>query len=268
MRMSVYILLILMQLQLFAQDTLAVSVPSNDINVVQDIMGSTKEVADSAYAKGDYTSAVSLYESVIANNGEATDVYYNLGNAYYKTNEIAKAILNYERALLLDPSDSDIRFNLELAQSKTVDKVSEGYNIFFMQWLNSLINTFSMTTWCIVGVVSFIVLLVSLLLLFFNNNITVRKSSFTIALLMLLLTLFANLSAYSHYNKLTNRTDAIILMPSVTAKSTPDESGTNLFVIHEGRKVKVTDDTMRNWKEIELEDGTVGWVPANSLEII
>ena len=103
-----------------------------------------------------------------------------------------------------------------------------------------------------------------------NNriNVTVRKTAFPIAIIMLVATLFANIAAYHHYDNLTNRVEAVIIAPSVTAKSTPDESGTNLFVIHEGRKVKITDDSMKNWTEIELEDGTVGWVPALSLETI
>lgn len=267
MRIYLYILLMFVQICAFAQDTIAVSVQSDNVSAIYNGQP-TKEMADSAYAKGDYTSAVSIYEALIANEGEAVAVYYNLGNAYYKKNDIAKAILNYERALLLDPSDKDVRFNLELAQSKTIDKVAEKYNIFFMQWLHSAIDALSMKTWCIVGVVAFIVLLSSLLFLFFNNRVAVRKIAFVLSISMLLVTLFANLSAYTHYADLTNRSAAIILSPSVTAKSTPDESGTNLFVIHEGHKVNVTDDTMRNWKEIELEDGTVGWVPASSLELI
>ena len=86
---------------------------------------SAKIIADSAYVKGDYKAAIEAYETILTNEGEAADVYYNLGNAYYKSENIAKAILNYERALLLNPSDEDVAFNLELARSKTVDKVAD-----------------------------------------------------------------------------------------------------------------------------------------------
>lgn len=230
--------------------------------------GVTKETGDSAYAKGDYAAATAAYETLLAEQGEAPELYYNLGNAYYKSNEIAKAILNYERALLLDPNDPDTRFNLELAQSKTVDKVSEGYNIFFVQWLHAVINSLDINTWSVIGIISFIIFLVSLIMLFFGKSISLRKGSFAAAIFMFVLALFANLSALHHHHKLTHRTSAIILVPSVTAKSTPDESGTNLFVLHEGRKVEVTDDTMQHWKEISLEDGTVGWVPAGAIEVI
>lgn len=229
---------------------------------------SGKVVGDSAYSKGDYTAAIAAYETLLAQEGEAAEVYYNLGNAYFKNGEIAKSILNYERALLLDPNDSDIRFNLELAQSKIVDKVSEGYTIFFMQWLYAVVNSLGVGVWSVIGIVSFIVLLAALLLLFFSNSISLRKTGFTLAVLMLIVTLFANLSALHHHYNYTHRTAAIIIAPSVTAKSTPDDSGTTLFVLHEGRKVRIADDTMKNWKEIELEDGTIGWIPSSSLEVI
>lgn len=250
MKKIVYILLMIMPMLAMAQ---------------QDV---TKVIGDSAYAKGDYAAAISAYETLLAEEGEAAELYYNLGNAYYKNDEIAKAILNYERALLLDPNDEDAKFNLEIAKSKTVDKVSEEYNIFFMQWLYAVINALSITSWSIIAIASFIILLISLLMLFFSNRVGMRKVGFGIAIGMFIITLFANLSALHHYNKYNYRNKAIILSPSVTAKSTPDESGTNLFVIHEGRKVEITDDTMKNWKEISLEDGTMGWVPSSSLEVI
>lgn len=249
-----------------AQDTITTRpTVADNVSLVND---ATKENADSAYIKGDYSSAISVYESILSEGKESAEIYYNLGNAYYKNNETAKAILNYERALLLNPGDGDTRFNLELAQSKTVDKVSEGYRIFFVQWIEAVINAMGMKTWCIVGSVTFLVLLISLLFFFFNSRIFVRKIAFFVALAMLFVTIFANIAAYSHYCKMAYRDTAIIIIPSVTAKSTPDDSGTNLFVIHEGRKVKVRDDSMSNWKEIELEDGTVGWIPATALEII
>ncbi len=263
MKRIVIMILTVLPFAVLAQDsTMVVSTPvSTEIPI-------TKALADSTYAQNDYISSIGMYETILQNNGEAAEIYYNLGNAYYKNNNIAKSILNYERALLLNPGDEDIRFNLTLAQSKIVDKVSERYQIFFMNWLYAIINSFNMTTWSVVGIASFILLLVALLIFLFNNNITLRKTGFTIAIVMLFVTLFANCSAYYHYNKLTDRNNAIIMSPSVTAKSTPSDSGTSLFVIHEGRKVKIIDDTMSSWKEIELEDGTQGWVPVSVLERI
>ena len=227
-----------------------------------------KIAADSAYVKGDYKVAIEIYESLAANNGESADVYYNLGNAYYKSENIAKAVLNYERALLLNPDDEDIRFNLELARSKTVDKVAPEYKFFLMEWLEGIINLLSISAWSVLAVVSFVVMLLTLLLFLFGKSVSTKKTGFIIALFSLFITIFANLSALHRYHYLTERNDAVIMEPSVTAKSTPSNSGTELFVIHEGRKVKISDDSMREWTEIELEDGNKGWIPSSSLERI
>lgn len=227
-----------------------------------------KVAADSAYVKGDYKAAIEIYESLAANNGESADVYYNLGNAYYKSENIAKAVLNYERALLLNPDDEDIRFNLELARSKTVDKVAPEYKFFLMEWLEGIINLLSISAWSVLAVVSFVVMLLTLLLFLFGKSVSTKKTGFIIALFSLFITIFANLSALHMYHYLTERNDAVIMEPSVTAKSTPSNSGIELFVIHEGRKVKISDDSMREWTEIELEDGNKGWIPSSSLERI
>lgn len=255
MRVVTYILLFILPCLAVAQGSEAV-------------IAHTKAAGDSLYISNDYAGAITAYEHIIATEGEAADIYYNLGNAYYKSDEIAKAILNYERALLLAPNDEDIKFNLALAQSKIVDKVSEPYRIFFAVWVENIINLFAMGTWAVVAIATFVLLLLAVLLFLFSNRIGARKTGFIFAVLMFVITIFANVAAWHHYDKMTNRTGAIIMQPSVTAKSTPDNSGTDLFVIHEGRKVNITDDTMKGWKEIELEDGTMGWVPAAVLEKI
>lgn len=228
----------------------------------------SKSMGDSAYAKGNYAEAISVYENLLENVGESSELHYNLGNAYYKAENIAKAILAYERALLLKPGDEDIAFNLELARSKTVDKVAPTYKFFIIEWIENIVNWASMQTWCIVGVIFFIMLLILSLAFLFGKSIIIRKVCFFSALVCLFITLFANFAALHLYHYLTERTDAIVLQPSVTAKSTPSNTGTDLFVIHEGRKVKISDDSMQGWKEIELEDGNIGWIPAESIEKI
>lgn len=228
----------------------------------------SKAVGDSAYANGNYAEAISVYENLLENIGESSELHYNLGNAYYKAENIAKAILAYERALLLNPGDEDIAFNLQLARSKTVDKVAPTYKFFIIEWTENIVNLASMQTWCVAGIIFFIMLLVLSLAFLFGKSIIIRKVCFFSALVCLFITLFANFAAMHLYHYLTERTDAIVLQPSVTAKSTPSNTGTDLFVIHEGRKVKISDDSMQGWKEIELEDGNIGWIPAESIEKI
>ena len=228
----------------------------------------SKAQADSAYINNDFASAVYLYENILANQGESADVYYNLGNSYYKMDNIAKAILNYEKALLLNPGNGDIRFNLELAQSKTVDKVTPMSEMFFITWTKSLINTMNEKGWARMGITTFIIMLVALALYFFSKKIALKKTSFMVAVIMLLVCIISNIFASSQKTDAQNHDTAIIMAPSVTVKSTPNEGGTELFILHEGRKVNIKDNTMREWKEIQLEDGNAGWVPASVIEII
>ena len=228
----------------------------------------TKAQADSAYINNDFASAVYLYENILTNQGESADVYYNLGKSYYKMDNIAKAILNYEKALLLNPGNGDIRFNLELAQSKTVDKVTPMSEMFFITWTKSLVNTMNEKGWAKMGITTFIIMLAALALYFFSKKIALKKTGFMVAVAMLLVCILSNIFASSQKTDAQNHDTAIIMAPSVTVKSTPNEGGTELFILHEGRKVNIKDNTMREWKEIQLEDGNAGWVPASVIEII
>ena len=253
------------------KDSLQAIVGDSIGNSLQQISSSLEDAAkaegDSAYMKNDYASAIQIYEALL-NRGEAADIYYNLGNSYYKAGDIAKAILNYERALLLQPGNGDIRANLEIARSKTVDKVEPVPEIFFVSWTKSLINSMSVDSWAVCGVVCFILLIVSLYLFIFSKQIVLKKAGFISGIVFLAVTILANVFANQQKDELTNRNSAIVINPSVTVRSTPSESGTSLFILHEGHKVGVKDGSMKDWKEIRLEDGKVGWVPASAIEII
>ena len=227
----------------------------------------TKAEGDSAYMRNDFAAAIEIYEALLQ-NGEAPEVYYNLGNSYYKSGDIARAILNYERALLLAPGNADIRANLEVARAKTIDKVTPVPEIFFVAWTKSLINCLSVDAWAKYGIAFFLLLLVSLALFFFSKQTRWKKAGFFCGLVSLVFTIVCNVFAAQQKSALTQRNKAIIVAPSVTVRSTPSESGTSLFVLHEGCKVEIKDNTMHEWKEITLEDGKVGWVPASDIEVI
>lgn len=269
-------IILMASVTLFGQDAVLNDSVSSDsltksdasaFSAAKQIVNATKAEGDSAYIKNDFASAIQIYESLLQ-QGEAPEIYYNLGNCYYKTDDIARAILNYERALLLSPGNTDIRANLEIARSKTIDKVTPVPEIFFITWIKSLVNSQSSDAWARTGIISFLLLLVSLAIFFFTQHIKWKKIGFSAAILFLIVTVLSNLFASQQKSYLTNRNDAIILSPSVTVRSTPSESGTSLFVLHEGRKVEIKDNSMREWKEIRLEDGKVGWVPSSSIEVI
>ncbi|MBO7141212.1 MAG: tetratricopeptide repeat protein [Prevotella sp.] len=227
----------------------------------------TKADADSAYVQGNYQKAIELYSELLK-EGQSADVYYNLGNAYYRTEEITQAILAYERALLLSPGDADIRFNLQLARTKTIDKMVPQSEFFAVTWYRSLVNQMSVDGWARMSLVLLALTIVLALLYLFASPVWLRKVGFFGGLLALLFFLLANLFAWQQKQTLNHRDGAIIIQSAVPVKSTPSTSGTDLFILHEGTKVTVTDDTMQDWKEIRMPDGKVGWVETAQIEII
>ena len=238
------------------------------MSVCQVSWAATKADADKAYQENDFASAIQQYEAILDDGQESAAIYYNLGNSYYKSENIAKSILNYERALLLNPSDGDTRFNLELAKSKTIDKVTPASEVFIVTWIRSLTNLMSEAAWAKLGIVSFILILAGFILYLFGNKLVLRKIGFIGAIVFVIVCICANLFADAQKEKLVVRTGAIVMSPTVTVRSTPNESGTELFVLHEGTKIFVEDNAMKGWKEIRLEDGNKGWVPTESIEVI
>lgn len=244
------------------------SISADPLMITDNVPGAiSKSAGDSAYIKEDYATAAQIYEGLLS-DGESADVYYNLGNSYYKLGEIAKSILNYERALLLQPGNGDIRANLEVARAKAIDKVELVPEIFFISWIKSLINIMSVDAWAWWGIVSFLFFIVALYFFIFSKQVVLKKIGFTASIVLLIITVCANIFASEQKEHLENRTSAIVMNPSVIVRSTPSESGTSLFILHEGRKVSIKDKSMREWTEISLEDGKVGWVPASSIEVI
>ena len=227
----------------------------------------TKADGDQAYRDGDYQQAITLYEEVLT-AGVSADVYYNLGNAYYRMDDMAHAILNYERALLLSPGDADIRFNLQMARSHTSDKIAPETEMFFVTWYRSLINLMSVDGWAYLSLVALALAIVLLLLYLFSRPLWLRKVGFFGGVFVLLFFLLGNLFGWQQKRALVNRDGAVIMSSEVLVKSTPADNGTDLFVLHAGTKVTVTDNTLPDWKEIRLPDGRKGWVFATDLENI
>ncbi|MDR2765703.1 MAG: tetratricopeptide repeat protein [Tannerella sp.] len=223
--------------------------------------------AETAYAQENYAKAIELYESVLKNYGDSYAVYYNLGNACYKAGKTASAILNYERALLMNPGDRDVRFNLEMARLRMTDKIEPLGDLFITKWVQVVQNLFSVDTWATVGVIGFILFAGCLTLFFFAKWMRLRKIGFYAGTILLIIVVCANLFAWNERKALTERTGAIVFAPMVTIKSSPDASGTDLFVLHEGVKVFIK-STLGEWNEIELEDGSVGWIHQKDIEKI
>jgi tetratricopeptide (TPR) repeat protein len=227
----------------------------------------TKAEADSAYAEGNYQKAITLYDSLLA-DGISYELYYNIGNCYYRIDDITHAVLYYERASLLSPGDADVRFNLQMARSKTIDKIVPESEMFFVTWYRSLVNMASVDGWGSSALVMLGLALVLALLYLFANQIWLRKIGFFGALLALLLFFVGNLLAWQQKHELVTQKGAIIMDSAVNVKSTPAHNGTDLFILHEGTKVTIVDDTMRDWKEVRVADGKQGWIETKQMEVI
>ncbi|MBR1548658.1 MAG: tetratricopeptide repeat protein [Prevotella sp.] len=227
----------------------------------------SKVQADSAYAQEHEQKAAQLYEELLT-TGVSADVYYNLGNAYYRQDNITRAVLNYERALLLSPGDADIRFNLQMARSKTVDKITPESEMFFVTWYHSLVNMMSVDGWARLALISLAVAIILSLAYLFASMLWLRKLGFFGGVLAVMLFLAANLFAWQQKRALVSRKGAIIMSSAVNVKSTPAKNGTDLFILHEGTRVTITDSSMQGWREIRVADGKSGWLETSQIEVI
>ena len=227
----------------------------------------TKQNADDEYAKGNYQQAIKDYQEILK-TGVSSEIYYNLGNAYYRTDNITQALLAYERALQLSPGDNDIRFNLQYARSKTIDKITPETEMFFVTWYNSLVNFTSVDRWANTAIVSIVMALLLMLVFLFAPQMWARKSGFYGSAVFLLLFAFANLFAFQQKHELETKQGAIVIAPTVNVKKTPAASGTDVFVIHEGTRVDITDRGMKQWRGIKLADGREGWLKTSQIEEI
>lgn len=234
-----------------------------------DIMDAASLVAEaqSAYEQGNYESAAAQFEQLaVAFNG-APDIYYALGNCYYKQQQFAKAVLNYERCLKRDPSNADAANNLEMARLNCVDKIESIQPVIFVTWSNALRDSLSVDGWSNLSIGFFVAFLACVACFFFLRKVALRKGGFYGAMAMLVLFVVALCYAHAQNSRLLSHDDAIVMAPTVTLRSTPSDSGTQLLIIHEGLKVHIRQD-LSGWSEVELSDGNVGWMPSAQLSVI
>lgn len=219
------------------------------------------------YDAGQYDQAIKTYETIVDLGYTSALVYFNLGNAYYKNGNIPKAILYYERAQLIDPNDKDIAFNIALCNQFVVDKIEALPRPFFVDWFHVLVNTQGADGWARTGLISFLVMIGLALAFVLVASPLIKKISFWAGILFFALTISSWFFASRQKEKAKNQNTAIVFSPTVTVKASPDESGTALFVIHQGLKVSIL-ETLGSWYKIQLLDGNVGWVKKEILELI
>ncbi|MBQ5387837.1 MAG: tetratricopeptide repeat protein [Paludibacteraceae bacterium] len=221
--------------------------------------------ANAQYAEGNYAEAALQYEQIIAEQPSA-EAYYNLGNAYFKQGELAQSILAYERALRIEPSYKDAKHNLLFAQSRIVDNIEDTQSFFLSNWLKTIRNALGLPAWIGLSIALFIYTLIGLFLFAFSQTVWLRKTAFYTSMVALIISVIACVNAGSLHKRDTQRAEAIITQGIVNAKSSPDRSGTDLFTIHEGTKVEIT-ETIGDWCCIHVGN-YIGWMPLAYLERI
>ena len=223
--------------------------------------------AAATYAEGDFEKAIEIYKTLEKEQGVSASLYYNLGNSYFKNHNLANAILNYNRALKLYPTSSDILHNLAIANATTTNKIKEMPKFFVVRWIESARNIMSSDAWAnisIVGLAIFLALAVSFLL---SRNSGTRKSSFTLGAIMLFVTITSAIASTTQMEIQSDDTYFIVMENNVAVKSSPDNAGKDIFILNEGVKVNVTEN-LGKWSKIVIVSGDTGWLETINIEKI
>lgn len=223
--------------------------------------------ANTAYVNGDYAGALAVYDSIENDNKAGVKLYFNMGNAHFKSGNIGKSILYYSKAQRLDPFDEDIDYNLQVAQGYVKDRIEVVPEFFASRWLNDTRNAMSSNAWAITSLVVLALALCGLLTYLLPLGLTYRKIGFWSVVLFGVLTVVSVIFAAKQRNEVVASDDAVVMLSAAPVKSSPDVSSKDIFVIHEGTMVKVLDH-LGDWSEISIADGNKGWILSSSIEIV
>lgn len=220
-----------------------------------------------AYQKQNYEMAIDCYKTIVSHGNEGAVLFYNLGNAYFKNKQTAEALLWYERALRLDPSNEDIKHNIAFANLQITDKLEVLPELFIVRWWNGISESLSVTTWAILSIVFASIFAISIAVILVSKRRWISILALILAFLSLVIAIFSLIFAQHETKRYIQQPEAIVMQSVVNAKGTPDEAAASLFVIHSGLKVVVT-DRVGQWVEIKLPNGEKGWIEASAMEVI
>ncbi len=225
------------------------------------------EQANIAYRNGQYQKAAAMYEQIAKNGYAFPELYYNLGNAYFKLNDIPSSILSYERAKRLAPGDEDIQYNLRLVNLRVVDKIEPVPQLFLLRWWHAFVELYSSEVWAKIGIALLWLFAISAALFLVVRSLIAQRLLLTMSMLFFVATAlaFANVVQDRRAEEADNF--AIVFTPTVSVKSSPDNQSTDLFVIHEGVKVELL-DALGDWRKIRLADGKIGWLSGQTVQVI
>ena len=219
------------------------------------------------YIKGEYEEAINSYESIVTKGYINAQLFYNLGNAYFRFGKLGKAILYYEKAKKISPSDEDINHNLSFANSRIIDNIETLPKFFIFEWWENLLSLFSITGWTFTAYFLYLLVLFSIGVYFFARSFKIQKLALYSGLISALTFILVVILLIVNLNRELNVKYAVIIDQQVVTKFSPDVKSGDAFVVHEGLKVKA-EDSINDWVKIKLIDGKVGWLKKESLEII
>ena len=222
------------------------------------------EQANFYYNEARYDTAVVIYESILDDGYVSAPLLYNIGNAYFKMRDYPMAILNYEKALKIEPDNDEIKQNLAIANALITDKIEPVPEFLLSKLWRSIGNELSANEWATVTLVLLALVLITLFLYLTARTKGLKKSMFFICIILIIICLCSIIFASQKRNYMIEHNEAIVIMPTITVKSSPSSSGTDLFVLHEGTKVRIMDVT-DNWNKIKIADGSVGWLPSSCM---
>lgn len=223
--------------------------------------------ANDLYKVGRYEEAIALYKKIENQKLTSSELYYNLGNCYYKLNQVAETIYNYEKALLLDPLNEDANNNLIFAKRLTIDNIEALPKSIFQKFDENYIKKLSYNNWAILAVIFSALGSLLFLLFYFSYTPSKKRFFFTSSIVCILLLVISVSLSYKEYNDSKSNINAIIFAEKTEVKNAPTFNSENVFMLHEGTKVKVL-DSVDNWKKIKIVDGKIGWVDAEDLKVL
>lgn len=230
----------------------------------------TKDLWDKAhgfYSQSQYTEALQSYLKIEEMGYASEALFYNIGNSYFKLKEVGKSILYYERALKLNPSDKDLINNLNLAKEFALDKIEEVPDFILKTWIENINYSLSSDMWSYIALILFASTALLLLSFRFGPSTRFRKTSFFLAMVSLLVGFGSGYFSLNQKYKYQLKNTAVVMKPVTTVRSSPDESGKSLFILHEGTKVELLEE-LGQWKRVELADGRQGWITSIDIDII
>ena len=232
------------------------------LNLISTAQESLFLQGNEAYANEKYSTAISFYDSILSNGIESSELFYNLGNCYYKTQNWANAIWHYEKALKLNPNNQNASHNLELAKIKTIDQIEALPDLFYKKWWDDLVSLSSTKKWQIFAILSIWITLIINLFSRFTNF----KKKYLLRFFNLLTLILFSIN-YSSYQENYRTNNAIIFSSSVAVNSAPTNKSTSLFSLHSGTKVEMIDE-IGNWVNIKIANGNSGWIQKSNCKFL